>query len=541
VVYGAALSSAARAQSSPQAPSLVLVGGKIFTSDTTRPWAEAVAIRGERIVAVGTTAGVRRLAGPRTRVIDLGGRVVVPGFNDAHDHIAGGTPGTSVDTGGAVTDASATQVLDSLRAVASRVLPGTWIQAEIWTRALDDTALRRPALDRVAPSHPIVLYSGWGHGMIVNTAAMRAVHLRDDEPDPMGGWYERDGQGRLTGRLDEYAGWSVRRKHRAFLPESLMVENLRQFARRELELGITTVQDMGLNFDPATQLRVLRAARLPLRVHVYKHSMPTTSSLNIAEWDGIPEEPAPMVLVRGRKWILDGTPLDGLTLTRRPQDDRPRWHGRFDFPVDSVRRMLADAVDKREQLALHVIGDSAVAIVIRLMDAVAPDSVWRALRVRFEHAGILGTPDLWAQAVPKGVMIVGNLQLMPPPEVARMLPKGVLDAIAAGFSSEVAARFRMGLGSDGVSRSPFAGLRNALSFPGEPHPSREMLVRAYTWGSAYAELTEKEKGTLAPGMLADIAVLSQDIFTVPVDALPRTESVMTLVGGKIVWDAGVLR
>jgi len=95
--------------------------------------------------------------------------------------------------------------------------------------------------------------------------------------------------------------------------------------------------------------------------------------------------------------------------------------------------------------------------------------------------------------------------------------------------------------SDGIARSPFAGLANALRFPYDPVPSREFLVRAYTWGSAYAELADSQKGTLAPGMLADIAVLSQDIFTVPVEALPRTESVLTLVGGRVVWDARVVR
>jgi predicted amidohydrolase YtcJ len=525
---------------SQQAPDLVLLGGKVFTSDTARPWAEAVAIRGERIVAVGTTADLRRLAGPSTRVIDVGGRVVVPGFNDAHDHVLAGSPGTNVSMGGPEIDAAGNQVLDSVRAVTGRVARGTWIRVEIWAKAFNDTTLRRPALDRAAPAHPVVIYTGWGHGMIVNTAAMRALGIRDTEPDPFGGWYERERQGRLTGRLYEYAGWSARRRHRALVPESTMVENVRRFAQRELQLGITTVQDMGLNYDPATQMRVLRAARLQIRVHVYKHSIPSASSLNIAEWNSIPERPAPLVVVSGRKWILDGAPpvLDGLMLTRGPQAGRPGWHGRFNFPIDSVRHMLADAIQRREQLALHVLGDSGVAIVVRLMETVAADSVWRPLRLRFEHGGIVGTPDLWARAAAKGVMIVANLQLIPD---ARMLPRAILDSLTGDFGPAVMSRFPMGLGSDGIARSPFAGLANALRFPYDPVPSREFLVRAYTWGSAYAELADSQKGTLAPGMLADIAVLSQDIFTVPVEALPRTESVLTLVGGRVVWDARVVR
>ena len=525
---------------SQQAPDLVLLGGKVFTSDTARPWTEAVAIRGERIVAVGTTADLRRLAGASTRVIDVGGRVVVPGFNDAHDHVLAGSPGTNVSMGGPEIDAAGDQVLDSVRAMTGRVARGTWIRVEIWAKAFADTTLRRQTLDREAPDHPVAIYTGWGHGMILNTATMRALGIRESEPDPFGGWYERDRQGRLTGRLYEYAGWSARRRHRALVPESTMVEALRRFARSELQLGITTVHDMGLNYAPATQVRVLRAAQLPIRVHIYKHSIPTPSSLNIAEWDTVPERPAPLVEVSGRKWILDGAPpdVDGLMFTRGPQAGRPGWHGRFDFPIDSVRRMLVDAVQRREQLALHALGDSAVTIVVRLMETVAPDSVWRPLRIRFEHGGILGTPDLWARATAKGMIIVGNLPFIPD---ARTLPKAFLDSLAGDFRPEVVSLFPLGLGSDGVARSPFAGLANALRFPYDPRPSREYLVRAYTWGSAYAELAETQKGSLAPGMLADIAVLSQDIFTVPVEVLSRTESVLTLVGGRVAWDAGVLR
>jgi len=206
-----------------------------------------------------------------------------------------------------------------------------------------------------------------------------------------------------------------------------------------------------------------------------------------------------------------------------------------------MHRMLADAVAKREQLALHVVGDSAVAIVVRLMGAVAPDSVWRALRVRFEHGGIIGARDLWTSAAAKGVVVVGNLQLTPSPEVVRMLPKAVVESMAADFSADNLSRFPIGLGSDGVSRSPFVGMFLILSFPAPQLPTREMLVRGYTLGSAYAEHAEREKGSIAPGMLADIAVLSQDIFTVQVAELPRTESVLTLVGGRVAWDAGVLR
>lgn len=519
-----------RPGSGRSAPDLLLVDGKVFTADTTRPWAEAVAIRGERIVAVGTTAQIRRLAGQATRVIDVGGRVIVPGFDDAHDHVRAGDPGIFVEMGAPVVDPPAATVLDSLRAATARVPAGTWIQADIWLTALNDASLRRAALDRVAPRHPVLLEMPTGHGMLLNSAALRALGIRDTEPDPLGGWYERDAGGRLTGRLDEYAGWSALRKLRSSLPDSALVAGLRAYAARELRYGITSVQDIASNLDPATTMRVLARARLPLRLRVIRFSMPDAASLNVDEWAHAPEHPAPNVVVDGRKWILDGTPVEQNALQRREYPGRPGWHGRLDFPVDSIRAMLAHTLRTREQIVLHG-GDSAQAVVLGLMESLAPDSAWRPLRVRFEHG--MAAPDLWPRAAAKGIVVVSNLQILPPPAVSRHLPPVPLAAVLPqGMVG--------GLGSDGEPRSPFTGMWYALSFPFQPRIPRELLVRAYTAGSAYAEFAEKDKGTLAPGKLADLAVLSQDIFTVPVDELPKTESVLTLVGGKVEYDAGVL-
>jgi predicted amidohydrolase YtcJ len=285
--------------------------------------------------------------------------------------------------------------------------------------------------------------------------------------------------------------------------------------------------------DAATTVRVLRAAQLPLRMRILKYSIPGATSLRADEWAAIPEHPASRLRVTGRKWILDGTPVEGNALMRRAYEGRAGWHGRLDFPIDTVRAMLAEALRTREQVVLHISGDSTAALVLGLMESLAPDSVWRPLRVRFEHQGAL-TPDMWPRAAAKGIVNVGNLQLLPPPEISRTMPKVPLAAV-------VPQGIVIGLGSDGEPRSPFVGMYYALSFPLEPQLSREMLVRWYTAGSAYAEFAEGDKGTLAPGKLADLAVLSQDIFTVPVDELPKTESVLTMIGGRIEYDAGVLR
>ena len=531
----AALAACASARTrSSAAPDLLLVGGKVFTSDTTRPWAEALAMRGDRIVAVGSSAEVRALASPSSRVIDVGGRVVVPGFNDAHDHISGGSPGTFISSGAPMVDPAPAQLLDSIRAVVARVSAGSWIRSDLWVTALNDTLFRRAALDRVAPANPVMLVMPTGHGVILNSAAMRSLGISETEPDPLGGWYERDDRGRITGRLDEYAGWRAIRAQRMSQPESTAVAALRRYGEREARLGITSAQNMANSMDAGMAVRTLTAAALPLRIRVLRFSIPTASSLGVDQWSPAPTQPSSRLTVGGVKWILDGSPIEENAFTRRPYPGRGGKRGRLNFTLDSMRAILAHGLRSSEPLALHVVGDSTAILVLGLMESLAPDSIWRRRRVRFEHGGASVLPDMWPRAAGKGIVIVNNLPLLPPPSVSRNLPKLPLAGV---FSKEMV----MALGSDGEPRSPFVGMWYALAFPYEPQVPRELLVLAYTLGSAYAEFEEGRKGSIEPGKLADVVVLSQDIFTVPIDELPKTESVLTLVGGRIVWDAKVVR
>ena len=239
------------------------------------------------------------------------------------------------------------------------------------------------------------------------------------------------------------------------------------------------------------------------------------------------------------KYILDGTPVERLALMRRPYAGRPGWYGRLAFPVDTLRTILTEALEGDQQALLHAVGDSTIALVLGLMTELAPDSVWRARRVRLEHADMLA-PDLIPLARRLGVVVVQNPSHL-------MLGVRFSPPYGADFvrwfqpvRSLLAAGIPLALGSDGAL-SPFLNLMFAVINPHqEERLSLEQAVRAYTFGSAYAEGMEQEKGTLAPGMLADLAVLSQDIFSVPVETLPRTTSVLTLLGGKIVHDAGLL-
>lgn len=505
-----------------QTPTLLLTGGKVFTADSTHPWAEALAIRGERIVAVGTTAEVRRLAGRATREIALGGRVVIPGINDAHDHVGAVPLSGEFHTSASPTpDPTFGQVLDSVRALAERTPAGTWLHTAIGLRVLDDTAARRTVLDRAAPGHPVLLGSWWGHGAVLNSAALHALGIADTAPDALGGWYERDGKGRLTGRLDEYARWEAERRLYSRLPERVLVASLRAFADSALRMGVTTVQDMAGYLEPALTVRVVRAARLPIRMRLIRWPIPNGAGRNEGEWEmaAAAVRPAPRVVVSGRKWVLDGTPIERNALGRRAYAGSPGGPGRLNFPADTIHDMLAEALRPgAAQLHLHVVGDSTAALVLAQMESLAPDSVWRTRRVRFEHApGLVG--PLVERARRLGIVVAQ--------------PRG-----GAPLHTWLAAGIPLAYGSDNL-RNPFYNMMVAVTGRGgDPAEAltREQAVTMYTRGSAYAAFAEREQGTLAPGMLADLAVLSQDIFTIPAPALPGTTSVLTMVGGRIVRD-----
>jgi hypothetical protein len=532
------LSCTAHAQGSRAAPpELILAGGRVFTADSARSWAEAVAIRGGRIVAVGTTAEVSRLGGRSTRRIALGGRVVVPGFNDAHDHAGAAEYGVGFATGPSPTpDPGLAQVLDSLGALARRTPPGTWLHTVVGLRVLEDAAARREALDRAAPGHPVLLWAWTGHGALVNSAALRALGIGEGVRDPVGGWYGRDAAGRLTGELREYAEWAVLRRLYSGVPDSAVAASLRRYADEGARLGITSVQSMNGYLDPAKTVRVLRAARLPIRFRAVPYLMTDSSGRRLAEWRGVERDPAPLSRISGAKWVLDATPIERDALMREPYADRPGWRGRLDFPPDTVRAILAEALTGREQLMLHVAGDSTLRMVFAAMRALAPDSAWRPLRVRIEHGDWLAG-DLLPVARSLGVVLVQNPSHFAFDPAMLRERFGRIPATFQQSRSVLAAGVPIAFGSDGP-RSPFLNLMFAVTHPTRPDEAltREQAVVAYTRGSAYAEFAEREKGSIAPGMLADLAVLSQDIFTVPVQALPATTSVLTLVGGAVVHD-----
>ncbi|WP_177204764.1 amidohydrolase [Hymenobacter arizonensis] len=520
------------------APDYVLTGGKVFTADVARPYVQALAVRGERIVAVGTTAQIAKLAGPRTRRIDLQGRTVVPGFNDAHSHLPPGGASAhyiAFPKADLLSGPSAAQVMDTLAALVRTLPPGTLLQGEIGLQVLQDPKLRRAQLDQIAPKHPVVLHAPWGHGSVANSEALRLMNISDNDAAPVGGTYGRvENSPRLNGLLNEYGEWAGLRVLNSRLPDSTWVRRLRAYGAESLRLGLTSVQDMAGNLPPDQTIRVVKAAQLPLRHRIIALPMATSRGINHREWASVARQPTALARVEGVKYILDATPLEGGALMRRPYPGRPGWHGQLNFPVDTVRQMLRRALTSSQPLMLHIVGDSSASLVLRLMSQMAPDSAWRRKRVRFEHGDGVA-PDLHARAKALGIVVVQNPSHYINPAVDKQ--HALAPILAASFRSLLESGVAFALGSDGPS-NPFLNILFAttLADPKEVL-TREQAVRAYTTGSAYAEFQEKDKGTLSVGKLADLAVLSQDIFTVPPPALPGTVSELTMVGGKVVYEA----
>jgi len=525
-----------------QSPDIILTHGKIFTSDTAHPYAEAVAIKGDKILAIGTTASIEKRANRRTIRMDLGGRVVIPGINDAHDHIGFGTPvGRFIAfTEPMLPGPTLTQVLDSLAVIVKQLPKGSLIQGNLGIRLIEDTGARRTALDAVSPDHPVILTAPWGHGTIINTKAMQMLGLADTAEDPVGGYYERKGNSRrITGLLREYAEFSILRKWYASVPDSVFVAGFRSYSENAVRWGITSVQDMATALELDKTVRVIRAAQLPIRIRVIRFPGSNPAGRELSAWSR-QYPPTAHLRVEGMKWILDATPLERGALMRASYSDRAGWRGALNFPLDTVRQLLAEARRSKEQLLLHIVGDSTPNLVLAEMRKAATAQTWNGKRVRFEHAdGLL--QDQWETVRQMGIVAVVNPAHFTFAEVNHARIGEERTRRYQPLRSLIEAGIPVAIGSDGPN-NPFLNIMFAALHPTNPREAitREQAVTAYTRGSAYAESKETEKGMLKAGMLADLAVLSQDIFTVPLPELPTTGSVLTMVGGKVVYDSGAV-
>ena len=518
-----------------QAPDLILFNGKVFTSDSAHPYVEALAIGGERIVATGDSNKIKALAGPHTKQIDLAGRTVIPGINDAHMHIEL-EPASTVALDLKNPNPSWAEVKDAITAAVLKSPKGTIIFGEISFAIYFDPTITRDFLDQLTPDDPVILAAATGHAAILNSAALAKFGILDNQKDPVGGRYERSPDGRLTGVLREYAVLQMTRTRANLTSETDALAELRDYFSEAVKFGITSIQDMSNAMSPDRCVALLQKTPTPIRVRVMRMPMTTPGGRDTLEGRSTTRNPTPLITVSGTKWMLDGTPLEGTLATRQAQkalvatDVNLAWSTlALTFPEKEMEAMLRESLKNNDQLMVHVSGYPSASAMLDAMEATGGKDVWASRRVRFEHGDGL-FPDLVPHAKELGVVDIQN-----PAHFA----VGLNIAQAQPLKSLLAAGIPVALGSDGPM-NPYLNIMLASTHPNRPSEAitREQAVIAYTLTSAYAEFAEKDKGSLEPGKLADLAVLSQDIFTVPIADLPKTTSVLTLMGGKVGYDAG---
>ncbi|WP_338873866.1 amidohydrolase family protein [Spirosoma sp. SC4-14] len=524
-----------------QQPDLILTNGQIFTSDTSQLYVEALAIKGGRIIATGKTSDIEKLATRQTKRLDLGGMLVVPGFNDAHNHLPGGLKATKIASAGMNPSWEAVQ--DSLKKAVRRTPEGQWIEGIIGITIANSPEVTRFVLDKIAPKHPVRLLSWWGHIGLYNTLGLHEMGIADDQPDPKGGFYERMPDGKtLTGKgYEKNAYWphTSYAKMASLRDENAMIAEFRSMTQALLKAGVTSYQNMCTGATAADYAQLWKKAGLSFRLRLIRWGdMNTDGSLSIPAKDLAKTTPdLPLLTVSGTKWLLEGTPLEGGAEQVDPYPNRPGWYGRMNYTVAEIERMCKEAIARKDQLHFHIGGSKSIGKLLDLMAAMPVD--WKALRPRFEHGDEIDySPEYIKKAQQMGIIIVQNPTHFAPMEG---FPIGPPATHGMAMKTLLNDHIPLAIGSDGPF-NPYLNIMFATTHPRRPSEalSREQAVIAYTHTAAYAEFAENTKGTLTVSKVADLAVLSQNIFKVPAPKLLQTESVLTMVNGVIVYDAGLL-
>jgi predicted amidohydrolase YtcJ len=521
-----------------------LVIGKIWTADARRPFVEAVAISGEKIVAAGSRAELDRYRDAKTQVIDAAGGLVVPGMIDSHIHlIDGGLRLSSVQLRDA---ASRDELVRRIAEFAKTQPKGTWITGGDWDHTLWGGELpSRDWIDAETPDHPVWINRLDGHMSLANTAAMRAAKVADDVKDVAGGEIVRDAKGRPTGVFKDNALSLVDRAQ----PDPTMQQQLDATAAAMdylAERGVTSVHHLGT----WSQLEIFRAAE---RKGSFKTRIYACTPLG--QWKRLAKE----VKERGRgddwlrigglKGYVDGSLGSHTAAFLEPFSDAPADRGLLVNTEEDLETWTTGADREGLQIVVHAIGDRAIRIQLDVFDRVAKANGPRDRRFRIEHAQHIAPADI-PRFAKQGV-------------IASMQPYHAIDdgrwaerSIGAkrcettyAFRSLIDTGARLAFGSDWyvAPATPIEGVYAAVTRrtidgknPDGWVPQQKITVeealRAYTIDAAYAGFSEQSLGSIEPGKLADIVVIDRDLFETPANEINTVPVRLTIVGGKVVYD-----
>lgn len=532
------------------AADLIIHHAKVWTVNKSIPTAQAVAVLDERIVAVGSNADVDLWRGPRTNVIDAGGKLLLPGFNDAHVHFVDG--GTQLDSVQLNDATSAEEFARRIGERAKATPKGQWILGGDW----DDTKWTPPELptkeliDRVAPDTPVFVSRYDGHMGVANSLVLRLAGITAKTPDPPGGTIVRDAHGNPTGALKDAAMDYLSK----VIPPMSHEQRLRA-ARRALlhaaAVGVTSVQNMSAALeDVAVYSELLDRSELTARIYAVPLIVHVDDQAKLGTRHAFG---GPWLRIGAVKAFADGSLGSRTAYFFEPFTDQPNNRGLLAegmHPISLMRDRMMRADAAGIQVCTHAIGDQAISIILDLYSEVTKAHSQADRRFRIEHAQHMAAKDFdrFAQ-----LHVIASMQPYHAIDDGRWAEARIGHDRASrtyAFRTFLDHGVRLAFGTDWdvAPLNPMLGVYAAVTRatldgknPNGWFPEQKLTVpeaiEAYTMGSAYAEFQEKEKGSITPGKLADMVLLSDDIFSIDPVRIRDVTVLKTFVGGKLVWDA----
>lgn len=534
----------------PEAATLVLTNGRILTVEDALPEVQAVAIRGDRLAALGSVAEIRRYVGPSTEVIDLQGQLAIPGFIEGHGHFSGVgdaelnlklMPTTSWD-----------QIVSMVADAAKRAKPGEWIigrgwHQEKWTSRPDPNVEGFPthaSLDAVSPNNPVLLTHASGHASFVNAKAMEISDINRSTPNPAGGEILKDSAGSPTGLLRETASGLVH----ANVGDPARARKALELASQEaLRKGITSFQDAGSSFATIDLMKqLIDQGQIGVRLWVMVREGNAREAPLLAKYRMIDYANGHLT-VRAIKRQIDGALGSRGAWLLEPYSDKPDSVGLNTTSVDDITETARLAIANDYQLCVHAIGDRANRETLNIFEqAFKANPSKHDLRWRIEHAQHLSLQDiprfgqLGVIASMQGIHCTSDA-----PYVLERLGSKRAEQGAYVWQKLMKSGAVVSNGTDApvedvdpipnyyatVSRKTKSG---QVFFP-DQRMSRMEALKSYTLNAAYAAFEESSKGSLKVGKLADVTVLSKDITTIAEDEIPTATVTYTIVGGNVVY------
>jgi len=529
-------------------PDTIIINATVRTMDPQRPTAEAIAILGNRIVALGTTSEIQKLAGQNTKVIDAQKRLVLPGFNDAHVHfLSGGFQLSSVDLRDAKTPE---EFAERIRAFASKLPAGSWITGGDWDheRWPEAKLPTKELIDRFTPNTPVFVSRLDGHMALANSLALKLGGVTSKTVDPPGGVIVRDANGEPTGILKDAAQsfvWNV--KTESTFEEKLMAA--RAASNYAARLGVTSVQDVSAGSDVGVYQTLLDRGDLKTRIYAMT---PLPNWERLAKAGIRAHFGGEMLRVGGLKAFSDGSLGSTTALFYDPYKDAPDTRGIPSdemFPEGAMLERVRGADRAGLQVLVHAIGDRANDLILSIFEQVEKENGPRDRRFRIEHAQHIRPQDIPRFARDK---VIASMQPYHAIDDGRWAEKRIGSERAKttyAFRSLLDSGATLAFGTDwtvaplnpllsvygAVTRRTIDG-KNPNGWIPQQKITVDEAVRAYTVGSAYAEFQESVKGTITPGKLADLVILSRDIFSIDPVEIENVKVLMTIVDGRVVYE-----